>query len=257
MKDFKQTTLNLPKVKEFIRKAMEVDGLTRKQAKWQYDRLKEDEIWVNDLYQVNIARGDNVPNNMMGVPMVHLSIKRLDKKPITDWRHKQAIKDSLVGPDHEGFELYPSATRLVDTANQYHLFVFDDPDLRLPIGWAVRAVKDDHHPDSHVAQRPLGSLEEEVANMGTSGPVMSKELSEALAGGKPDIDAIMAVAAMLDNADVPQKDRVVQLIDPATGEYVSSEEDPERIREIIQMFIDEDAAGNGAPPRNKEGVKLV
>ena len=91
MKDFKQTTLNLPKVKEFIRKAMEVDGLTRKQAKWQYDRLKEDEIWVNDLYQVNIARGDNVPNNMMGVPMVHLSIKRLDKKPITDWRHKQAI----------------------------------------------------------------------------------------------------------------------------------------------------------------------
>ena len=86
---------------------------------------------------------------------------------------------------------------------------------------------------------------------------MSKELSEALAGGKPDIDAIMAVAAMLDNADVPQKDRVVQLIDPATGEYVSSEEDPERIREIIQMFIDEDAAGNGAPPRNEEGVKLV
>jgi len=254
MKDFKQTTLNLPKVKDFIKKSMEVDGLTRKQAKWQYDRLKEDEIWVNDIYQVNIARGDNVPNNMMGVPMVHLSIKRLDKKPITDWRHKQAIKDSLVGPNHEGFELYPSATRLVDTANQYHLFVFDDPDLRLPIGWAVRAVKDDHHPDSGVTQRPL---DQEEVDEDHAQAMMSQELSEALAGGKPDIDAIMAVAAMMDNADVPQEGRTVQLVDPATGEYVSSEDNPERIREIIQMFIDEDAAGNGAPPRNEEGVKLV
>ena len=153
MKDFRKTKLDMPPVKEFIKQQMDIHGLTRKQAKWQYNRLMEDEIWVNDLYQVNIARGDNVPNNMMGVPMIHLSIKRLDKQAVRDWRHMQSIKDSLVGPDHEGFELFPSGTRLVDGANQYHMFVFEDKDLRLPIGWAVRAVNYDPPEGSGVTQR--------------------------------------------------------------------------------------------------------
>jgi hypothetical protein len=55
-----------------------------------------------------------------------LSIKRRDREVIRDWRELQAIKNAIVGPEHEGFELYPAESRLVDTANQFHLFVFMD-----------------------------------------------------------------------------------------------------------------------------------
>ena len=67
--------------------------------------------------------------------MWHLSIKRVDRKPINDWRVMQAIKNALVGPEHEGVELYPNENRLVDGANQYHLFVMKDSRLTFPFGF--------------------------------------------------------------------------------------------------------------------------
>lgn len=71
-------------------------------------------------------------------PVIHLSIKRLDREPITDWRHKQEIKNMIVGPEFEGVELFPAESRCVDTANQYHLWVFGDQsairDLGFPVG---------------------------------------------------------------------------------------------------------------------------
>lgn len=228
MKAFHQTKLALPKVKDYIDNLMDVYRVTRKQAKDQYNQLKQDEIWVNDLYQVNIARGDNVPNNLMGVAMIHLSVKRLDKGAIHDWRHMQSIKDSLVGQDNEGFELYPSASRLVDAANQFHMFVFEDPTLRLPIGWAARAVESVIPEGSGATQRPI--TEEEV----------DEDHTQALmaADGKVDIYMILKAQAIMDGADVPQEDRIVLLKDPDTGEMVSSETDPERVLEIIQKYVD-------------------
>ena len=256
MKDFWKTKLNLPKVKDYIKQQVELHGdkgMTRKIAKEAYNRLKADEIWVNDLYQVNISTGDNVPNNMMGVEMIHLSIKRRDKKAITDWRHMQSIKDSLVGQENEGFQLFPAASRLVDTANQYHLFVFADPEMRLPIGWSARAVDYEPAENSGVTQRA-----EDVAldDEGSVVPITKEEVDEdhaqalLAADGKVDIDMILKAAAIMDDADVPQKDRIVELIDPDTGMYVSSDTDPERVREIIQMFVDEEAVNDG------EGEKL-
>lgn len=85
--------------------------------------------------------------------MLHLSIKRIDREPIHDWRELQAIKDQLVGPGNEGVELYPAHSRVIDTANQYHLFVLKDPKLRFPFGFAARVVNDD--PLGRSKQRPL------------------------------------------------------------------------------------------------------
>jgi hypothetical protein len=258
MKDFWQTKLDLPKVKDYIKQQVELHGhlgMTRKIAKESYNRLKADEIWVNDLYQVNIARGDNVPNNMFGVPMIHLSVKRRDKKPIHDWRHMQTIKDSLVGPEHEGFELYPSATRLVDTANQYHIWVFEDAEHRMPIGWTTRAVDYNPPENSGVTQRPLDEEEFDFENAIETGPgdnvieaVTREEVDEdhaqamMAADGVVDIDMILKAQAIMDGADVPDTDRIVQLIDPDTGELLSSDVSPERIREVIQKFVDEEAS---------------
>lgn len=89
-------------------------------------RVQEEEVWINDIYQVNVRRGEHI---------VHLSIKRLDKSPITDWRHKQLIKNELVGEECEGLEIYPAESRLVDTANQFHLWCYCDPTFRIPVGW--------------------------------------------------------------------------------------------------------------------------
>lgn len=85
------------------------------------------EIYINNKYQVNLRRH---PMNL-----VHLSIKLLTKDPVHDWRDLQQIKNELVGPECEGIELYPAESRLVDGANQYHLWVWNDPTYRIPIGF--------------------------------------------------------------------------------------------------------------------------
>jgi hypothetical protein len=77
--------------------------------------------------------------------MWHLSIKRLDKEPIHDWRDLQEIKNMLVGKQYEAVELYPAESRRVDSANQYHLWCFvqvegSDEIPVLPFGWDERYV---------------------------------------------------------------------------------------------------------------------
>lgn len=91
---------------------------------------RKERVFLNDRYQVNVRETE-----FPGVgPMAHLSIKRRDKEPIHDWRDLQEIKNALVGPECEGVELYPAESRLIDEANQFHLFVFTDPKIRFPIG---------------------------------------------------------------------------------------------------------------------------
>ena len=106
-----------------------VSGDTQEDAVAAIKFTLKDEVWLNDIYQVNVRRTPEI---------VHLSIKRRDKAPITDWRHKQLIKNQLVGESCEGIELYPAKDRLVDSANQYHLWVYADPTLRIPIGFKQR-----------------------------------------------------------------------------------------------------------------------
>lgn len=77
--------------------------------------------------------------------LVHLSIKRNDKNVIHDWRDLQRIKNEILGPEHEAMELYPAESRLVDSANQYHLWCFLNQ--RAPFGYdAERCVMEDAGP---------------------------------------------------------------------------------------------------------------
>lgn len=87
-----------------------------------------EEVYLNDRYQV-------AKRTIEDGRMVHLSIKRVDREPIHDWRDLQAIKNMLVGPECEAIEIYPAESRLVDTANQYHLWVFTDETYRIPVGF--------------------------------------------------------------------------------------------------------------------------
>jgi hypothetical protein len=113
-----------------------------------YDKLMRDEVWINDEYQVNIDKKTN--HGLAGFTIWHLSIKRLDKEPIHDWRDLQQIKNMLVGKEYEAVELYPAKSRVHDSANQYHLWAFikyeegmttrEAPTI--PVGWTNRFVGD-------------------------------------------------------------------------------------------------------------------
>lgn len=102
------------------------------------EELEGAEIWKNNLYQV-VKRPARIPKDDWPA-MIHLSIRRLDRHPLRDWRHFQRIKNELVGPNHEGIEIYPNEDRLVDTANEFHLWVFKSVDAVIPVGYFHRMV---------------------------------------------------------------------------------------------------------------------
>lgn len=77
--------------------------------------------------------------------MIHLSIRRNDRKPVTSWRDLQKIKNELVNPECEGVQIFPAESRLVDNANQTHIFVCSDPNSRLPFGYGDRLVSEGNH----------------------------------------------------------------------------------------------------------------
>lgn len=112
-------------------------GVTREVAEQAYRHgLDECRIAKSSEYQVAVY--EDTPNGF-GEPMVHLSIKRLDREAIRDWRVLQQIKNAIVGEEAEGIELFPAETRRVDAANQYHLFCFR-PGFKVPVGFDTRLV---------------------------------------------------------------------------------------------------------------------
>lgn len=99
------------------------------------------EVWRNDLYQVAVRRFHVA--EWANSEVAHLNIRRVDGAAMFDWRHQQRIKNDIVGPECEGLMLFPAEERLVDSSNKYHVFVFTDPLIRVPLGWTTRDVIDD------------------------------------------------------------------------------------------------------------------
>lgn len=88
-------------------------------------------IYENDTYIVEVA---DAP------PFIHLDIRRHDGQSCKEWREIQEIKNQIVGPEYEAVELFPAESRLVDTGNEYHLWVHADPHFRFPFGFQDRII---------------------------------------------------------------------------------------------------------------------
>jgi len=118
-----------------------------------YPDAKDLKVYKNKTYMVLKITHAGAP----GKPdLVWLSIKRNDKETIHDWREFQEIKNELVGRECEGIELYPAESRVMDTANQYHLWVIDDPKFRWPFGYKTRCVEgEDKAREVGAKQRPF------------------------------------------------------------------------------------------------------
>jgi hypothetical protein len=94
-------------------------------------RMTSVHLYTNDAYYVEVRAKP---------PFVHLDIRRHDGGDCKNWRELQQIKNEIVGPEHEAVELFPAESRLVDTANQYHLWVHVSSHFRFPFGFAERCV---------------------------------------------------------------------------------------------------------------------
>jgi hypothetical protein len=88
--------------------------------------MTELNVYQNNIYEVSVVNGS---------PFIRLSIRRHDLQPCKEWKHFQQIKNALIGPDHEAVELFPSESRLIDTNNEYHLWVHSEPAYRFPLGF--------------------------------------------------------------------------------------------------------------------------
>lgn len=99
------------------------------------DRLGFEHCYANNRYIV-LTRGVDVP----GIGrMTWVSLRRTDRLPVRDWRDLQRIKNEIVGPEAEAVELFPAESRLVDGANQFHLWC-GPPGMRFPFGFDERLV---------------------------------------------------------------------------------------------------------------------
>jgi hypothetical protein len=84
------------------------------------ERVGQDKVFLSGSFQVNVRAckpRENWP------AMFHASIKRRDREAMLDRSAFQEIKNAVFGERCEGMELYPSTTRVLDVANQYHLWV--------------------------------------------------------------------------------------------------------------------------------------
>ncbi len=87
-------------------------------------------VMLNTKYQV-IIREYPWLNNLV---IKHLSIRNIPDSDHHVWQEFQLIKDELCGVNCEAVELYPAQSRLIDFANQYHLWVLPSG-ARFPIGF--------------------------------------------------------------------------------------------------------------------------
>ena len=95
-------------------------------------RLKACKHLVNNIYHVIVDYEPHLSDDIFIQPtlaghITYLSIKRHDREPIHDWRDLQEIKNQVVGSEHLAYEVYPPESLLYDTANQYHLWVMNEP----------------------------------------------------------------------------------------------------------------------------------
>lgn len=120
------------------------------------------EVWRNDLYEVIVRRMENAQQD--GVEIVppggvHMSIKRYDRAPLRNWRHMQQMKNEIAGPEREALELFPRESRMVDNANQFHLWVLPEG-MDVPVGFeAGMVVIDPEEVAEYNAMTPSGRQE--------------------------------------------------------------------------------------------------
>lgn len=139
----------IPKTDAEIAEMAKAMGTSVQEIQQTLENMDDEELYKNGTYQVAVRRMEG---------MTHLSIKRIDKRPSRDWRDFQEIKNIFCGPECNAVEVYPAESRLVDTANQYHLWVATNESTNQvlgSIGWQERRTTNES--GGGTTQRPRDS----------------------------------------------------------------------------------------------------
>jgi hypothetical protein len=122
---------------DLIRKGAALTGQSEDDVRLLIEQeMNANRLFVNSRYQVAVREA--------GPAFRHLSIKRIDQTQARSWRDLQRIKNDLLGPECEAVELFPAESRLVDTANQYHLWGSTEPSFQFPFSLSdTRLVAED------------------------------------------------------------------------------------------------------------------
>ncbi|MEN8747857.1 hypothetical protein [Marivita sp.] len=100
----------------FAKAMVKEAGVTRREAIEQVRAttrdLEQDALFKSSLYQVMVRDRDGL----------HVTVKRLDREPIFERDDLVEIGRQFVPEGAIAVELYPAESRVVDTANQYHIF---------------------------------------------------------------------------------------------------------------------------------------
>lgn len=112
-----------------------------------------DEIWHSETYQV-LVRFCRPKDPSLPI-VKHLSIHTHDRQAVHDFRHLQQIKNEVCGEEAWAMEIYPPESQLVDTANEYHLWVWPDGS-GITIGLSEGLVSDDDMVDEFNLARVQG-----------------------------------------------------------------------------------------------------
>jgi hypothetical protein len=82
-------------------------------------------VYLDEAREYSVERGADLPPEA-GSIAYRLAIKRFDRQPIRTWRILQDIKNQIAGSDRYAIEIYPPESQVTDTANIYHLWVFEE-----------------------------------------------------------------------------------------------------------------------------------
>ena len=107
---------------------------TKRQAKRQFKETCKEIFYANELYQATVDYSKWDAKSREGY--IYISLKNHKRTTNVSWQHKQWIKNDICGEEMEAMELFPAESRLVNTANQYHLWVLD----KIPFGFNKRIV---------------------------------------------------------------------------------------------------------------------
>ena len=116
---------------------------------WQEGRPVP-QVWGNDRYTATVYFPP-VEGGEKWLTVIGVHSRTRAATGAHDWRHMQRIKNDIAGPEREAVELFPAESRLVDTANEFWLWVLPEGE-QFPFGFSERKVAgpEDMEPETQV-----------------------------------------------------------------------------------------------------------
>ena len=102
--------------------------------------LEYDEYWCNDEYIVKVYYPNNPAHQFSNNKFTWLCFRNVrNTHTAHDWRDMQMMKNEICGEERTAVEVFPPMSKLVDTCNQFHMWVYPE-DYKLDFGYNEQSI---------------------------------------------------------------------------------------------------------------------